>query len=412
MVTHNCTPANDLEAGRRLPWLALSAAALVAGLSLPLAAQSPSGAVAEGEPVAEATQWVRQLGDPSYVERERASRKLAAMGVDARPALMEALQADDEEVRYRARGLLLKILDDDLNSRIARFTADINGGVDANLPGWRPYRDLVGDSLDNRRLFVEIIRSEPLLMEALESSPQEATEALRIRANSLQQEMQQPQFFDNQHVPHRVALGTVVAFFLAAADEDVAIDENIGRIVQSILYQSSFQVDINSGVRAEPLRRMLGRWIVRNRSTTMAYQGLHFAMQYNLQEGRELAIHLIQAGGQPANLLQTALLVLGRFGDADDLKTVEPLLKDTSPVQFGANQENFQQEVRDIALAVAIHLSGQELREYGFSNAQPNPQMLYNPGTLTFTSPAMRDAAFGKWEAWRAKQPAATPGKS
>jgi hypothetical protein len=54
-------------------------------------------------------QWVRQLGDESYVVRERASRDLVAAGSLARAVLREALENPDREIAWRAERCLAQI---------------------------------------------------------------------------------------------------------------------------------------------------------------------------------------------------------------------------------------------------------------------------------------------------------------
>jgi len=58
-------------------------------------------------------------------------------------------------------------------------------------------------------------------------------------------------------------------------------------------------------------------------------------------------------------------------------------------------------QIRDVSLAVLLHLTGQNLREYGYTSAQPNPATLFQVASLTFLGPAQRDAAMKKWSRWR-----------
>ncbi|MEE3220079.1 MAG: hypothetical protein VX257_07440, partial [Planctomycetota bacterium] len=70
------------------------------------------------------TELIRQLGAPSFGQRQRASLQLQAIGVTAKPALVQALQHNDAEIRSRARRILLAVLDTDLQRRITAFAAD------------------------------------------------------------------------------------------------------------------------------------------------------------------------------------------------------------------------------------------------------------------------------------------------
>jgi carboxyl-terminal processing protease len=78
--------------------LRLVVAPLLAGLLLlPWAAAGPP---ADPDPAAK---LIRQLGSESFEEREAAARALEDLGLDALPALRQALADDDPEVRRRAR---------------------------------------------------------------------------------------------------------------------------------------------------------------------------------------------------------------------------------------------------------------------------------------------------------------------
>jgi hypothetical protein len=56
-----------------------------------------------------------------------------------------------------------------------------------------------------------------------------------------------------------------------------------------------------------------------------------------------------------------------------------------------------------VALAVLVHLTGQDLKEYGYERAAEHPQYGYNLATLTFPDDAARQKALAKWKAWRAE---------
>jgi hypothetical protein len=77
-------------------------------------------------------------------------------------------------------------------------------------------------------------------------------------------------------------------------------------------------------------------------------------------------------------------------------------LKDASPCLPQQAADPNQSQVRDVALAVLIHLSGQELKDYGLDHIQPNSKMLFQPGTITFTDPSARTEALKKWDRWAA----------
>jgi hypothetical protein len=127
------------------------------------------------------------------------------------------------------------------------------------------------------------------------------------------------------------------------------------------------------------------------------------SMQYDLREGLEPAIDLVRQPGSQAQFLQMALLVIGRFGDRQHLSVLEPLL-DNRDSLFTHNQNGqaIKSEVRDVTLAVLVHLSGQDLKDYGFERIQRDPRTLFNISSIGFSSSATRDKSLAKWKAWSA----------
>jgi hypothetical protein len=63
-------------------------------------------------------------------------------------------------------------------------------------------------------------------------------------------------------------------------------------------------------------------------------------------------------------------------------------------------------EVRDVALGMMVHLSGQPIRDYGFEffRGNNNEQAYFAPVYFAFTDQAKRDAAMKKWNEWKEKQ--------
>ncbi len=85
----------------RTVWLA----ALLCLASAPAARARQPGAAPKGEPPG-VERFVAQLGDPDYRKRDEAVARLRAAGVKALPALREALNHPDAEVRHRASELV------------------------------------------------------------------------------------------------------------------------------------------------------------------------------------------------------------------------------------------------------------------------------------------------------------------
>jgi hypothetical protein len=95
---------------------------------------------------------------------------------------------------------------------------------------------------------------------------------------------------------------------------------------------------------------------------------------------------------------QYAVLVVAKFGANLHLPLLEPLLADDSPLAVRqVNGRQVTTQLCDVALAGLVHLSGQELKAFGFNRVQINPPFLYSISTLGFEEPERRAAALKKW---------------
>ena len=77
-------------------------------------------------------------------------------------------------------------------------------------------------------------------------------------------------------------------------------------------------------------------------------------------------------------------------------------------MQFG-NNAKITTQVRDVALATSIQLSGLSLTDYNFPYLKmfpqgANVQVFMSPNVFGFSDEATRTAAFKKWNDWREKQ--------
>jgi hypothetical protein len=345
---------------------------------------------------------VRQLGSESFAVRQRATRQLIELGAASREALAQAAIDADAEVRIRARAALTVVNDADFRRRLEAFASDYDGSRKQTLPRWEQFAASFGTSRLARQMFVEMQRAEPELLEALAKGSKPASETLNARCQTLsQQALQNPR-------EGQISLGTVASMLLVGSTEGVSVDEQLSlQLYAYMIYQNSFQKNATSGVWSPMLKKLLGKWVVRDATTASAVQNLLFAALYDLKdEALLLATRALADEHNHPNTRQYAILITGRFGGNEQLPMIEKLLQDkTSCGTFQANNPPRQVElqIRDVALAVAVHLTGQNLGEYGYVNAQTNPTTLFQVATLVFNDPARRDEALKKWSAWRSE---------
>jgi hypothetical protein len=94
------------------------------------------------------------------------------------------------------------------------------------------------------------------------------------------------------------------------------------------------------------------------------------------------------------------------MGGEDDIELLEKLIRDDTKVGTVARSGNKRIECRlgDVALAMAIALTEQNAKEFGFPNApngRPTSTSYYNYG---FVDDASRKAARAKWDEYKQTQ--------
>jgi hypothetical protein len=198
----------------------------------------------------------------------------------------------------------------------------------------------------------------------------------------------------------------VAALFFVSTHPDVTVSDQMISYLHTFSYQQSVQGAMRDAEQAAPIRKLIGAWIAKPSGSPNAYQNFMLALQFDLREGLAPAVAMLRDGGAQPHIAQYALLLIGKFGSRADMAVVTPLLTDENLLgSLSINNKEVRTELRDVALAVAVHVTGQDLAAYGFEHLQKNPQMVFQPMTAGFGTPAKREAAFKKWNEWLAAQP-------
>ena len=341
---------------------------------------------------------IRELGSPSYEGREKASEALLRLGIAARPDLELALNSNDAEVRYRARKILAKVLADDLAKRIEAFIRDVDGKQKLTLPGWESFSKQFGTDKPARELFVEMIRDEGPLVEVIQTNDAKIiAEKLRASIGKLTQRMQTSVF---QQTPP--SAGQVAAQLLAAAHPDVSLDDRQVVMLTQFAYQSAFQNAVRS--TQGPSRKLLQQWLVKDSGAMGDYNKLMMAMNFTLPETLDIGRRCLKPD-RPGHYRLSGILAVAALGKADDIALLEPLLNDeTVGMTQQINKKKIEIQIRDVALAGVVKLSGQDLKKYGFSAAAVIGPQIHNAQAFAIDAPK-RDAGIKQWREWRAANP-------
>jgi hypothetical protein len=348
--------------------------------------------------VDKAAKMVSQLGSESFSVREATTNQMMQMGIAIKPVLMAALDDSDAEIRMRARRILTTVVDADFQRRLALFAADVHDAKHYGLPGWSRFRTLVGSDRAARNLFVEMQRAEPNLMLAFEQGQEPAARMLETRIRVAQGSFQGRIGFNN----NGLSVGSIAALLFVGSDKSINLADDFALQLGNLPYYQPFQSAIVAGQQSELLKKILGTWIARDASQTLVYQNLYLAMRFNLKEGLDPAIRLLQQPGAVPQVKPLALLAISKFGGKEHLPLIEPFMQATDLcAQIDVNGVRYSTQLRDVALYVGLRLAGQDPKGYGFTRVPPNDQLLYQVANFGFRSDTERAEAFKKWSDWR-----------
>ncbi|HEY2759415.1 MAG TPA: hypothetical protein VGI75_01690 [Pirellulales bacterium] len=369
----------------------------------------PSAGAENSQPLTDAPDDVEtlidRLGDDTYSDREAATKRLIEQGIGAKPLLLAALDSSDAEVRVRAQHVLDVVVAADRKQRIQAFRTDVDGNRGATLPGWPQFQKIAGSARPARELFVEMSQAEPSLLEAYSQGAQAASDALRQRCLV---PALQPSASGVRLGNMRLSAGSMLALIFVASDPAVSIgEETAGNIISLPAYME--MLALRSAAASDPRReaclKLVGRWVARDVGSKYLPANLALAVHFNLKEGLEPAVKTLQQP-QPTTISKCAALkLIAKFGGPEQIALVEPLLHDTTPCfETAVNKQPTQVQIRDFALAAMIRLNGQDLKEFGFSNADWLASADLSPSLIAFKNEHDRTAAFLRWQVWQKGQ--------
>lgn len=359
---------------------------------------------------------VRKLGDEAYEVRREASRQLAELGLEARATLEAGLKDPDPEVRRRCRWVLQDVLQADYHKRLEAFVADTEGRQQHDLPGWDRYRQIVGTGRPARELFIQMQKAEYGLLISAAAGPQPAADALRLRLRQV------CSFLWNRDPRRRKppSLGTTAALLLVTSDARLNLPTEPINVsyVSTLIQQADFRKALTSGKYKPAARKLLGGWIACPADPNLLRMKLQMAVQYDIPEGLDLALKAVKDIKRiPGTTRAYGVMAIGRLCGKQHAATLAGLLDDeTECTRRTINGKVVKVEIRDVALAWLIHLTGQKHADYGqdrakseFDRISKSQHYYVNTSNFGFESPAKRDEALKKWKSWAAAHPLPEP---
>jgi hypothetical protein len=166
------------------------------------------------------------------------------------------------------------------------------------------------------------------------------------------------------------------------------------------------------GERGEVCRAVVVAWVKTRDDALQLADALTVAEGLELKETPEIAIRLLATPGAMTYRTRAASTLI-RLGAKEHLPAIEKLMTDEAKLTAIQGTTGIVEiQVRDVALATAVQITGQKPEDYGFAEQYPGSGL--RSSYANWYLPAdKREAALDKWKAWRAKNPAfeKDPGK-
>jgi hypothetical protein len=205
-------------------------------------------------------------------------------------------------------------------------------------------------------------------------------------------------------------VASAAALMLIGSDENVVLRRATSTNISESLQDARFGKLITDGYHAGILRAVTSEWL--KRPGIAIDRPLLISMEHRLPVGREIAIRTLERKVFNQSSAYS-LLYLGLLQQTDALREVEKVMNDDTasrsiwPLRGKAVSDllsgrevksTYSVQVRDVALAVAIHLRGRQPREFGMQVSSSESQ-LFTLDSMGFNSDEDRNAAFSQYRA-------------
>lgn len=339
------------------------------------------------QPPSEVEALVEQLGDDSFSVRRAACRKLESIGGQALPALRQATQSNDVELRRQAERLIVIIEQSTYEQRLTAFLAHRD---DVDLPGWQSFACVCEGDDTSREMFVALLRAEPALWRAAASG-----DMARIRG-AIQQRCQAIEATNEYRRRRDAPWQTVCTLLTLAGDERAKLPYQSSFTLYNLASHSALDDPLAIDAQAEKVKRLMAAWVAHGERSA-AILRFQLAYRYQLPECLSPALELLR-DNRESYVHHKAMLIVAAHGTREHLDVLKRFL-DNRTILYKRADTGYTCQSRDAALAATLRLLGQDPAAYGFDQLKPDQFHLYQYNSIGFTTDEKRTAAFEKWQA-------------
>ena len=346
------------------------------------------------ETQAEVEQLIKDLGAAKYHIRKRATIRLQSLGTFALDAVSSQLRHENPEVRVRARKVAEHIEAEIREQRIRSFLVKNPTAPTDELPGWTQLNLIVGDTSHSRQWLAHMLRENWDIVEQLSTRNSPLSVVLEVdRLNGRR----------NQGMPPTAAeIATIMLF----ADE-LPTDKLSNTF--SMLNQFSSKSNGVNPWENDAFRRLAGKTVRQCDTPQVAYQAFSLALRRDLPDGITPALATLNNSSVVPHIKLYAILTIARFGTAEHVDSLTPLFEDRAvcftrnrPIKLinrvqpplgahVAKTTKFECQVRDAAIAAALHLKSRDPADFGFANVLRSDQSVFQGHSLGFSNQLDRE---------------------
>jgi hypothetical protein len=196
----------------------------------------------------------------------------------------------------------------------------------------------------------------------------------------------------------RVDEGALAALLFIAGDKSLPWDDDARRAMYELWPSVNDFSRLVAGKYGEHYKKLMARWVALPAPNDCNYQRLWICARHDLRQGLEPALAVLEAGDQHDEALYPALVVVGLFGAKDHLPLLE---KQFGSVALCDSILGFDNDIeiqnRDVALASAIRITGQNVDDYGFTTELDPEMQIQKHG---FAGRLDRMRGFRRWQTW------------
>ncbi len=352
------------------------------------------------KPTRSVGQLIEDLGSDSFSVRRAASAALRKAGPNAIPALRKVESTSTLDVRVQIQSILRELERKTFGFRLSQLGQTL-AVKDANgLPEWDRFSVLVGSDKKSVELYARLLKSEANLFGTAMNSPKTLPTQIQKRAAELVQSTRSASPKAKQF-----SVDSYAAVLLLAGNGETRLPGGTSTAISALLQQSQFMTAVQSPEQGNAFSRLAGAYILRDRIAPAV--PISFARRHPMPEGPILARKVLQTARGPNPLW--AMMLLAEQGTVKDLPLLESVFKNKSILIGNSDRTGDIVEIGDLALAVAIHLRGEDPRDFGFHpNGDRTQPFRYVAETTGFDSEEARARVHAAYAEKFPARPAAT----